>query len=71
MLVPWDVNMATAMASIERVQAYTDFERTPYKAMAGAIGRLGIKAGYKDRPAFGDTLSHVHKLCRSLPGPRL
>lgn len=45
MLVPWDMNMATAMASIETIEAYTDFERTPYKAMAGAIARLGIKDG--------------------------
>jgi Xaa-Pro dipeptidase len=45
MLVPWDMNMAAAMASIETITAYTDFERTPYKAMAGAIARLGIKEG--------------------------
>jgi Xaa-Pro dipeptidase len=45
MLVPWDMNMATAMADIETIQAYTDFERIPYKAMAGAIDRLGIKTG--------------------------
>ena len=45
LLVPWDTNMATAMASIEKTTAYTDFDRSPYKAMAGAIASLGIKAG--------------------------
>ncbi|MDX9957160.1 MAG: Xaa-Pro peptidase family protein [Spirochaetia bacterium] len=52
MLVPWDMNMANAMASVETITAYTDFERTPYKAMAGAIARLGIKEGSSiDLPA--------------------
>ncbi|MFH2114902.1 MAG: Xaa-Pro peptidase family protein, partial [Spirochaetota bacterium] len=45
MLVPWDMNMASAMASIEQILAYTDFDRTPYKAMEGALARLGIKDG--------------------------
>jgi Xaa-Pro dipeptidase len=45
LLVPWDMNMAAAMASIDMTEAYTDFDRSPYKAMAGAIARLGIKTG--------------------------
>jgi Xaa-Pro dipeptidase len=45
LLIPWDMNMATAMASIESTIAYTDFDRSPYKAMAGAIASLGIKTG--------------------------
>lgn len=52
MLIPWDLNMANAMAKIERIEAYTGYERSPYKAMAGAIAGLGIRTGGKiDLPA--------------------
>lgn len=44
-LVPWDVNMAAAMASVERTIAYADFARSPYKAAAGVLAELGIPAG--------------------------
>ncbi len=47
LLVPWDVNMASAMASVDRVIAYTDYQRSPYKAMAGALSELGIAVGSK------------------------
>lgn len=47
LLMPWDMNMASAMASIDRTEAYTAFDRSPYKAMAGAIACLGIKHGSK------------------------
>ncbi len=45
LLVPWDVNMAASMASIEDVAAYTDFARSPFAAMAGALERLGVAKG--------------------------
>lgn len=45
LLVPWDVNMAAAMASIETVIPYTDFKRSPFAAMAGALERLAIASG--------------------------
>jgi len=52
LLVPWDVNMAGAMASVEDVVAYGDFGRSPFAAMAGALARLGIPAGARvDLPA--------------------
>lgn len=52
LLVPWDVNMAAAMASIEAVVPYTDFKRSPFAAMAGALDKLAIAAGSKvDLPA--------------------
>ena len=45
LLMPWDVNMAAAMARVDDVVAYTDFKRKPLEAMAGAIARLGIPTG--------------------------
>lgn len=45
LLVPWDVNMAAAMASVEDTVAYTDFGRSPFKAVAGAIERLVVPTG--------------------------
>ncbi|MBU0926672.1 MAG: Xaa-Pro peptidase family protein [Spirochaetes bacterium] len=45
LLVPWDMNMAASMARVEDVVAYTDFNRSPFAAMAGALARLGIAAG--------------------------
>ncbi len=45
LLVPWDVNMAASMARIEDVVAYTDFKRSPFAAMAGAVERLGVAPG--------------------------
>ncbi|HPE35573.1 MAG TPA: Xaa-Pro peptidase family protein [Spirochaetales bacterium] len=51
-LVAWDVNMAAAMASVDKVEAYTDFGRSPYKAVSGALKALGIPTGSKvDLPA--------------------
>lgn len=52
LLVPWDVNMAATMASIEAIMPYTDFKRSPFAAMAGALERLAIPAGSTvDMPA--------------------
>jgi len=45
LLVPWDVNMAASMASVDAVAAYTDFSRSPFAAMAGALERLGVPGG--------------------------
>ena len=45
LLVPWDANMAAAMASVDDTVPYTDFTRSPFKAMAGALARLGVPAG--------------------------
>ncbi|MDX9897332.1 MAG: Xaa-Pro peptidase family protein [Spirochaetia bacterium] len=45
LLVPWDVNMAASMACIEDVVAYTDFKRSPFAALAGAVERLGVESG--------------------------
>lgn len=44
-LVPWDINMAQAMASVDEMTASTEYERSPYKIMAAAIERLGIAKG--------------------------
>jgi len=45
LLVPWDVNMAASMASVETIVAYADYGRSPLLAMAGAVGRLEIPVG--------------------------
>lgn len=45
LLVPWDVNMAASLARVEDVVAYTDFARSPFAAMAGALERLGVAKG--------------------------
>jgi len=44
-LVPWDINMAHAMASIGDMTPYAEFKRNPFIAMMGAIERLGIPRG--------------------------
>lgn len=51
LLVPWDINMAKAMSSVEEIAAYTDFGRSPIKATAAAIEQLGIHKGPIDLPA--------------------
>lgn len=45
LLVPWDINMAAAMASVDSMVAYSEYTRSPYFAMAGALDRLGIPKG--------------------------
>jgi Xaa-Pro dipeptidase len=45
LLVPWDINMAAAMASVDGMLAYSEYARSPYFAMAGALDRLGIPKG--------------------------
>lgn len=44
-LIAWDLNMARTLGSADEILAYTDFERLPEKALAGALGRLGLAAG--------------------------
>lgn len=44
-LVPWDINMAATMASVETVTAYEEFKRSSLAAMAYAVETLGIPAG--------------------------
>ncbi|MDA8425728.1 MAG: Xaa-Pro peptidase family protein [Treponema sp.] len=46
-LVAWDVNMAAAMAEIEGVRAFGDFERVPERALAAMLAELGVPAGSK------------------------
>lgn len=45
LLVAWDVNMAAKMASVDQTAPYTDFGRSPFNAVAGALERLGIPKG--------------------------
>lgn len=44
-LVPWDVNMAKVMASIETVLPYTQYGRKPETALQAALAELGVPAG--------------------------
>lgn len=46
-LVPWDLNMAKAMASAEETIPYTAFGRSSAKATRAALESLGIKPGMK------------------------
>ncbi len=46
-LVAWDVNMAEALASVDTILPYTEFQRLPAKALAGCLERLKIPAGAK------------------------
>ncbi|HOX91550.1 MAG TPA: Xaa-Pro peptidase family protein [Spirochaetales bacterium] len=45
LLVPWDVNMAAKMASVDQTAPYTDFGRSPFNAVEGALKRLDIPKG--------------------------
>jgi Xaa-Pro dipeptidase len=45
LLVPWDINMATAMASVDTMVAYAEFNRSPFAAMAGALDKLAVPKG--------------------------
>lgn len=44
-LIAWDVNMAKALARVDTILAYTDFERRAVKALEGALARLGVGKG--------------------------
>lgn len=39
-LVPWDVNLARGLASVEEIRPYGDYERRPEKAVAEVIGSV-------------------------------
>jgi Xaa-Pro dipeptidase len=47
LLVPWDIILAKAYAKADAVVPYNEFDRTPKKAIKGAIERLNIPAGSK------------------------
>lgn len=44
-LVSWDVNMAQALAGVDEILAYGDFERRPVRAVLGVLAREGIGSG--------------------------
>lgn len=72
-LVPWDVNLASAMAVVDRVVPYTDFKRSYKEAVATVLKSLGLPAaGEKARPRieFLSRTSHLRheELCREMPG---
>ncbi len=46
-LVPWDINMAAQMATIEQTIPYTEFKRSQYGTMAGVLEKLSIPKGSK------------------------
>jgi Xaa-Pro dipeptidase len=46
-LVAWDMNMARAMADIDDIRAFGDFERVPERALAAVLEELGVSAGSK------------------------
>lgn len=52
LLVPWDINMAQAMAKVEEMLPYGDFGRSPVMACAGALERFGLKSGLVDLPSI-------------------
>jgi len=44
-LVPWDINMAMLHAEADTMLPYGEFERSPIKALLGAVERLKIPKG--------------------------
>jgi Xaa-Pro dipeptidase len=46
-LVPWDLNMAEKMASVDKILSYTAFGRRSETAMRAVLTELGIPAGHK------------------------
>ena len=46
-LVPWDLNMAEKMASVDKILAYTSFGRRSETAMRAVLAELGVPAGLK------------------------
>ena len=47
LLVPWDINMARLLSQCNTIIPYSDFERKPIKALAGAAKALKIPLGSK------------------------
>jgi Xaa-Pro dipeptidase len=63
-LVPWDVNMAAAMAEVDRVIPYADFKRSFGDAVAGVLAEAGGAgaggaAGKVEFPARTSHLRHA------------
>ncbi len=73
-LVPWDVNMAKEYSKVDEVVPYAEFGRTPAKALAGILERLGAKKGstvelprqtpYLSYVKYVEELEHYDPLCR-------
>jgi Xaa-Pro dipeptidase len=47
MLIPWDINLAMFMAEAEAVVPYSEFERSPFKAIRGAAEYFQVPFGSK------------------------
>jgi len=47
LLMPWDTILAKAYAKADAIVPYNDFDRSPQKALRGALDRLGVPAGSK------------------------
>ena len=47
MLVPWDINLAKVHARADVIIPYSEFNRLPVKAVAGAVKKLSIPHGAK------------------------
>ena len=59
-LVPWDINMANAMATVDLIIAYTDFGRSVYGAMKAIIERWAIPTGGRiDLPTATPYLNYI------------
>jgi Xaa-Pro dipeptidase len=44
-LVAWDLNMASLLASADEILAFSDFERQPLRALGEVLARLGVETG--------------------------
>jgi Xaa-Pro dipeptidase len=75
LLVPWDIIIAKAYARADAIVPYNDFDRTPVKAIKGAVERLNIPSGSKieiphvtSYPVFLDFVSELQDfdiICRN------
>jgi len=75
LLVPWDIILAKAYARADAIVPYNEFDRTPRKAIKGAIERLSIPLGSKIEippvtpyPAFLDFVAELQDfdvICRN------
>jgi len=75
LLVPWDIILAKAYARADAIVPYNEFDRTPGKAVKGAIERMKIPAGSKIEippvtpyPAFLDFVAELQDfdiICRN------
>ena len=47
LLVPWDINLAKAYALVDAIIPFSEFSRSPVKAIAGAVKKLSVQRGVK------------------------